>query len=1708
MRTNFGLLTLACALALAGSVINGSETDPSGINKAALERERELRADAASQRQLQARQAAARAQAHARMPSTMYASTPSDTNSSPHVAPDMEAQTDAIVDIVVPRYLQSVAEADSTPFSQRLKEAQMTLQTVEQRRAYRDFARERPQWRHSQTNSLLAPTPQIIRAAEQLVVPYFPSAIDPSGRRGVVRLANRTKGTAVATIHAVDDNGSAAEPLNLSIAANSSVHFDSTDLEQGNAAKGIDIGIGAGQGAWTLRISSTSQLDALAYVETLDGVLSLIHASTAPHNDIATAATPTTLNRAGSWGLLRLVNLTPKTATAVISQRNSPTPASDTVTVELPAHQARTYATHELSSGAAPGLIGSLGDQDGEPQLTIQSEAGVLAVNLAASAAGHLTNLPLPASARTTHTVPLFLSAAAAHGRQSVVRVVNRNDTAGQVRIQAIDDAGHAYHALNLALASNATVEFDSNDLELGNPDIGLTGITGRGEGDWRLELDSELEVQVWSFVRTPDGLLAPMQDTVAATENIHHVALFKAVSDAGPASVLRLINPNVRPANVTIQGTDDSGVRRGSTQLTLAPKTSRVLTNAELELGGENLIGAFGDGDGDWRLTVSADATVQVMNLIASPSGHLTNLSTAASVPANDEETAASVFEASISPVVQSTCINCHNPRGIARNTRLGFVFDDDEDHLTKNIGAFQALLDEVDDGAKYVLNKVQGVGHGGGAVIPAGTTTFRAMERFLELLGEEVDDGPSVTPETLFEGVTLESQQQTLRRAALIFAGRTPTAAEYATLVADDEASLRTAIRGLMQGPGFHDFLIRGSNDRLFTDRDLQAVISPDGEFFVDFTNKNHELASSDLARDDLYAWQERAQYGFRRAPLELIAHVAQNDLPYTTILTADFIMANPIAAAAYGAETTFTNPDDVHEFQPSRIVKYYRNDDSKVLTYSDESGTHISAPGDLSTHYPHAGILNTTVFLKRYPTTATNRNRARSRWTYYHFLGIDIEKSAPRTTDPVALADTNNPTRNNAACTVCHSVLDPVAGAFQNYGDEGLYRDQWGGMDSLDGQYKEGTDTFGNFSVSADTYANRQTFTHGVSLQNGSRLTFAHPQNHGCGDSGEEACGRDLRIDEFFIRDRQGRVVDRIEWSELDEHCEDEGQYEAGTGDDDHYQWWGWSCYIPTAVTETNDYEVVITLWADQAGGKVTTFSVGASLYLDGDTWYRDMRTPGFGETDAPSAANSVQWLAERIIADQRFAEATVRFWWPAIMGSETIEPPEDESDADYQATLLAANAQSAEVRRLAQGFASGFGEGKAFNVKDLFVEISVSPWFRAMAVGNEEPLRTAALRDAGASRLLTPAELATKTRHLTGFEWGYTRNQPWAQPHEEENNLLTDAREGYRLIYGGIDSDGITERARDLTSVMAGVAQTHAVESSCPIVMRELYLLPDEKRLLLDGVDTLLTPTREFAKSLEIKGASRSEIAAFAIKGPLRTGDATIHLAFLNPTEDEDRGILLDRVRVLRGTTVILDRDMATHQHEATCHVIEQNAFHLSKGGPECTLAIPVTIASDATYTVEVSAWGSQAGDEKPRLAVIVDTDAESSAGALAIREKLAQMHNKLHGTNLAPESDEVRATYGLFVESWQRYAASERKQWQSGYRCEWAEDSRFLDGILENAWVFNETEGYYDWDWPRVESYFESVDLSDPQGIARPWVAVLTHLLIDFRYLYL
>ena len=1392
------MLVAAALLAGAQAPQTRGATDGAA---AAREWERRAQQDARVRAERRARMAQSRA--HARMPDTMYASTP-DPSAAPHPFP---------LDVG----LKSTSERAGLPRGM--------------------------------------PSRSAMRLTHRIGL--FPSAADTRRRQGFARIINRSDSDGEVSIVARDDAGTEYGPLTLAIGAGEAKHFNSEDLETGNAGKGLEGATGPlDKGAWRLELSSPLDLQVLSYIRTSDGFLTSMHdlvARTEAGQHRVAIFNPGRNANQVSW--LRVINPgAERTEVRIEGIDDAGRSPGEAVVFTLGGGASRTLDAKALESGSGDGVSGGLGTGKGKWRLVVSSDEPIEVLNTLSTPTGHLTNLSTaPGNTGSddgaTHRIGLFPSAADARRRQGFARIINRSDSEGEVSIVARDDAGTEYGPLTLAIGAGETKHFNSEDLETGNAGKGLDGATGPlDKGAWRLELSSTLDLQVLSYIRTSDGFLTSMHDLVARTEaGQHRVAIFNPGRNTNQVSRLRVVNPGAERTEVRIEGIDDAGRSPGEAVVfMLDAGASRTLDARELE-SGEGLSGGLGTGKGKWRLVVSSDEPIEVLNMLSTPTGHLTNLSTVPG-PAVSAESAADVFAERISePIVQDKCIACHVEGGVSGNTRLVFVRDTEPDHEARNLQTFKTFLDEVDDGARFILNKIQGVAHGGGVQVAAGTSEFADMERFLGLLGEDVKPVP-ITPQTLFDTVTMAPARKTLRRAAIIFAGRIPTDAEYAAAERGTEA-LRATIRSLMTGPEFHEFLIRGANDRLLTNRGGHIIDSNAG-YYVDFTNEAwRRRAAAQASGDDrdftrYYLWNDRTQHGFRRAPLELIAHVVENDRPYTEILTADYVMANPWSAAAYGASTRFDDPGDVHEFRPSEIVSYYRHGEGYESEYdSTVQHARVFDPGPLITDYPHAGILNTAAFLFRYPTTATNRNRARSRWTYYHFLDLDVEKSASRTTDPDALADTNNPTMFNPACTVCHRVLDPVAGAFQNYGDEGNYRDKWGGLDSLDDFYKHPEDDV--FDIEADSWAERQTFSIKVWLARDSSLLLRHVNNNYCNENECGTLGRDFRLDEIAVRDAEsGTLVRRIEWEVLDEHCLHDGKYNRGSGEDDHYQWWGWDCEIPLVLPADDTYVIEVVAWADRAGDELAKLAISAVLYREGDTWYRDMRTPGFAGEQAPSSDNSVQWLAKRIVVDERFAEATVAFWWPAIMGSEFAEPPEDETDADFEGRLLAANAQASEVQRLARGFRSGFHGGSAYNLKDLLVEIVLSKWFRAGAVTDSDPVRQVALRDAGARRLLTPEELSRKTGALTGFEWGRIIGFGcWPECDRRPSTLTQE----YRLLYGGIDSDGITQRARDVTSVMAGVAKRHAVVVSCPVVMRELYLLPDTERRLFAGIDPSVTPS---------------------------------------------------------------------------------------------------------------------------------------------------------------------------------------------------------------------------------------------------------------------
>ena len=244
--------------------------------------------------------------------------------------------------------------------------------------------------------------------------------------------------------------------------------------------------------------------------------------------------------------------------------------------------------------------------------------------------------------ASNTALIALFPSASDAT-REGFVRVINRSDEAGEVRVAAIDDTGVRIESAVLNIGSHETVHFNSGDLEGGAVHKGLSGGTGPGEGDWRLKFSTDLDIEVLAYIRTTDGFLTAMHDVVERGLNGHRVAIFNPGRNSNQVSLLRLINPGEAGTEVAISGIDDAGMAgSGSVTVTLPPRGARTVPAAELEsvqrrgdapddAADESVLaGELGTGAGKWQLLVTSEHPVVVMSLLTSPTGHLTNLSTA----------------------------------------------------------------------------------------------------------------------------------------------------------------------------------------------------------------------------------------------------------------------------------------------------------------------------------------------------------------------------------------------------------------------------------------------------------------------------------------------------------------------------------------------------------------------------------------------------------------------------------------------------------------------------------------------------------------------------------------------------------------------------------------------------------------------------------------------------------------------------------------------------------------------------------------------------------------------------------------------------------------------------------------------------------------------------------------------------------------------
>jgi hypothetical protein len=210
-----------------------------------------------------------------------------------------------------------------------------------------------------------------------------------------------------------------------------------------------------------------------------------------------------------------------------------------------------------------------------------------------------------------------------------------------------------------------------------------------------------------------------------------------------------------------------------------------------------------------------------------------------------------------------------------------------------------------------------------------------------------------------------------------------------------------------------------------------------------------------------------------------------------------------------------------------------------------------------------------------------------------------------------------------------------------------------------------------------------------------------------------------------------------------------------------------------------------------------------------------WYQDMFGAGFEGEDLPEAERwrSLQWLGERTAKDPRFATAMVEHVYYILTGRKVLLPPKELDDPLYSAKRRAYAEQRKEVERIAGRFVAD-----KFNLKTAFKEWVASDFYRAdgLATAAADPKRQAELDDVGVVRMLAPEQVERKLAAVFG--------EPWGKLGKELG-----------MLYGGIDSKAVTERASDPSGAMGSIQRIMANDVACKQTLRDFARKPADRKL---------------------------------------------------------------------------------------------------------------------------------------------------------------------------------------------------------------------------------------------------------------------------------
>ena len=170
-----------------------------------------------------------------------------------------------------------------------------------------------------------------------------------------------------------------------------------------------------------------------------------------------------------------------------------------------------------------------------------------------------------------------------------------------------------------------------------------------------------------------------------------------------------------------------------------------------------------------------------------------------------------------------------------------------------------------------------------------------------------------------------------------------------------------------------------------------------------------------------------------------------------------------------------------------------------------------------------------------------------------------------------------------------------------------------------------------------------------------------------------------------------------------------------------------------------------------------------------------------------------------------------------------GRKVLLPPKDIDDPLFAAHRRAYQ----EQRRMIEDIAARFAKN-AFSLKSVFKDMVVTDFYRAdgLSTSLSDPKRKAELDDVGLVRMLAPEQVERKVGAIFGERWGKLHDQ-------------------LEMLYGGIDTKEVTERAADPSGAMGAIQRLLSNDVACQHVGRD-FGRPAAQRLLFPGIEPSVVP----------------------------------------------------------------------------------------------------------------------------------------------------------------------------------------------------------------------------------------------------------------------